>query len=94
MKTIIILLSFFAIVSVASLSSCGKDDGGGVTCGATWGTDLQQEVNAVSTALTQLYHRSECGKLYRIEKCLSGLHQRIKTIRKMCYPDCKRKNSI
>ncbi len=51
MKTFIILLSFLAILTVSSLSSCGKDDGA-VACGATWGTDLQKEVNAISTALT------------------------------------------
>ena len=39
-----------AVFLMTNLSSCGgKDDK--ATCGATWAADLQNEVNAISTAL-------------------------------------------
>jgi hypothetical protein len=51
MKTLITILSFIVVTTLATgLSSCGKDDP--VTCGATWGQDLEPELNALSTALT------------------------------------------
>lgn len=43
-----IALSAFALV----LTSCKDDNNDPTPCGATWGADLQDEINALSNALT------------------------------------------
>lgn len=50
MKTFLTLVAFVVVTGLVSgLSSCGKDDP--ASCGATWGIDLEPQINSLSTAI-------------------------------------------
>lgn len=50
MKTFLTLVAFVVVTGLVSgLSSCGKDDPAG--CGATWGIDLEPQINALTDAI-------------------------------------------
>lgn len=50
MKTFLTFVAFVVVTGLATgLSSCGKD--GPASCGATWGIDLEPQINSLSTAI-------------------------------------------
>ncbi|MDZ7608883.1 MAG: hypothetical protein U5K79_25660 [Cyclobacteriaceae bacterium] len=72
MRTIIDIsqkYSVVAVIFVTSFTACGgKDDP--ITCGATWASDLQPELNAINTAMTNYISDQSVANCNALKSCL------------------------